>query len=320
MAVPVVTTTPATGVSEDAATSGGVLVDDTGEEVTAYGVCWNTTGSPTIADDHTDEAGWKAGHDTHPELFEVVPNATITSGAQGSPTVYTYKRFVRSGATPVVYLQSESSGSQKHDIDFVNCIFDCDYGTYQNTHSPFTINDRDGWTHRIRFFNCWFKGYFDGNGYSLHQMSFECTGRANYSTSTYTRGTTYTGIEMYDCVFDAAGAEGCSFDDYYNGVYGQTQDQGIIVERCVVRGAGNKLNPSYDQGFELNGNRGVTVRQLKVYRTRGTMLNFTGPGVGEDSNWLFEGIVADYTATSATVRTTRSTRIANGWVTATATL
>lgn len=52
---PTVTTTAISDITATTATGGGTITDDGGAEVTAYGVCWNTTGTPTTADSHTHD-------------------------------------------------------------------------------------------------------------------------------------------------------------------------------------------------------------------------------------------------------------------------
>ena len=47
---PTITTIPATSVLDTSATTGGVISSDGGSPVTARGICWNTTGSPTLSD------------------------------------------------------------------------------------------------------------------------------------------------------------------------------------------------------------------------------------------------------------------------------
>jgi len=49
-----ITTTAITDIKQTTATSGGILPVDGGETITACGVCWNTTGSPTISDSKTN--------------------------------------------------------------------------------------------------------------------------------------------------------------------------------------------------------------------------------------------------------------------------
>lgn len=52
---PTVTTGDISGVTSDAASAGGNVTDDGGDTVTARGVCWNTTGTPTVADNKTTD-------------------------------------------------------------------------------------------------------------------------------------------------------------------------------------------------------------------------------------------------------------------------
>ncbi len=57
-APPTVTTTEASSITSTSAASGGNVTDDGGAEVTARGVCWNTTGNPDTSDHKTtDGAG-----------------------------------------------------------------------------------------------------------------------------------------------------------------------------------------------------------------------------------------------------------------------
>ncbi|MBS1529078.1 MAG: hypothetical protein JSU01_02120, partial [Bacteroidetes bacterium] len=52
---PVLTTTAISGATATTATSGGNITSDGGSSVTARGVCWNTTGSPTTSDSKTTD-------------------------------------------------------------------------------------------------------------------------------------------------------------------------------------------------------------------------------------------------------------------------
>lgn len=52
---PAVITADVTDVTRVTATGGGSVTDDGGSTVTAHGVCWNTTGSPTLADQATND-------------------------------------------------------------------------------------------------------------------------------------------------------------------------------------------------------------------------------------------------------------------------
>ena len=53
--IPIVTTTAVSNITTTTATSGGNVLLQGGENVTAKGVCWNTTGNPTITDLHTTD-------------------------------------------------------------------------------------------------------------------------------------------------------------------------------------------------------------------------------------------------------------------------
>jgi uncharacterized protein (TIGR02145 family) len=52
---PIITTTAISNISYTSATSGGNITSDGGASVTARGVCWNTTGIPTITDNKTSD-------------------------------------------------------------------------------------------------------------------------------------------------------------------------------------------------------------------------------------------------------------------------
>ena len=53
--VPTVSTVAATNISNTTATSGRLFVADGGSNIAMSGVCWNTSGNPTISDSHTND-------------------------------------------------------------------------------------------------------------------------------------------------------------------------------------------------------------------------------------------------------------------------
>jgi uncharacterized protein (TIGR02145 family) len=59
VALPTLTTTSLKSLSMTSAASGGYITNDGGIPVTARGVCWNTTGSPTIVDSFTSNGEGK---------------------------------------------------------------------------------------------------------------------------------------------------------------------------------------------------------------------------------------------------------------------
>jgi len=55
--VPTVTTQAVTDIGPNSATGNGTITDNGGEACTKRGVCWNTTGTPTTADNKSEESG-----------------------------------------------------------------------------------------------------------------------------------------------------------------------------------------------------------------------------------------------------------------------
>jgi hypothetical protein len=93
---PTVTTAAITGVTYNGASGGGNVTTDGGAAVSAHGVCWNTTGSPTIADSKTtDGSGTGAftstlGSLTAGTLYHVRAYATNSVGtAYGNEVTFT---------------------------------------------------------------------------------------------------------------------------------------------------------------------------------------------------------------------------------------
>lgn len=224
--------------------------------------------------------------------YTLTPNFSPVSGTSANRRTYSNLRFVRSSTTsPVVQLGG------KQYIDFHNCIFDANYGGYQCLNNVCTINDRNGTTYHIRFYDCTFKSYIDpSTGYSKSKMSFECTGRAPLSGS-YT--STYHHIEHYRSVFYPGGYEACSFDDVFNKNGYGVLNQEIYLEDCVFGGGGNTMvylygdsSLKYGQNFELNGNYGATVIRGRFQRTRSSIYNLQGPA--GDCDWYFEDCTASF--------------------------
>ena len=53
LSLPIVTTTPATNITQNSATTGGNVTSEGGTTVTARGVCWGTSSNPSISGNHT---------------------------------------------------------------------------------------------------------------------------------------------------------------------------------------------------------------------------------------------------------------------------
>ena len=71
---PALATTSITSITPNTAQSGGYDLDYRGSPVTEKGICWNTSGSPTIDDIHTNDGG---GSNLYPSyLNNLIPNTT----------------------------------------------------------------------------------------------------------------------------------------------------------------------------------------------------------------------------------------------------
>ena len=72
--IPEVSTAEVTSVTATTATCGGTVTTDGGLAITARGVCWSTSSTPTIADSHTTD-GTGTGNFSS-TLTGLTPNAT----------------------------------------------------------------------------------------------------------------------------------------------------------------------------------------------------------------------------------------------------
>ena len=284
MAVPTVSTASITNIADTTAQGGGQITDDGGLALTAYGVCWNTTGTPTIADAHTDDLGWSPSDgDSQPGLFTLVTNPTFTNGSSGSWTTYSYKRFVRGSTSQAII---DLTGANRSYILFDHCIIVAGYASYLNSWNCASINHTATYkANHIYFQDCLFLGnYESGTGYSLNRMGFECTGRPAPTGAS----DIYQDIGLIRCVFQPMGNEAISFD-------GPEMTTSSFVQDVVILGSGNNPSTSapfdFGQGFEINGPLGFTVTNLTVHPGRDSGLNLGGAdATAADCGWTFTGL------------------------------
>ena len=72
--IPIVITTRADSISYTSAKCGGSILSDGGADLTGHGVCWNTTGNPTIQNDKIELTDTSVSYGCF--LTELVPNTT----------------------------------------------------------------------------------------------------------------------------------------------------------------------------------------------------------------------------------------------------
>jgi hypothetical protein len=119
--IPTVTTAAVTSLNQPSAISGGKVTSTGGAAVTARGVCWSTSSSPTISGAHTTDGSG---------------NGTFTSSITGlSPNTIYYLRAYATNSVGTAY------GNQL---------------TFSTTNETGTVSDRDGNTYvTVRIGNQW---------------------------------------------------------------------------------------------------------------------------------------------------------------------
>ena len=124
-AISTLTTTAATTITSNSASSGGDISLDGGATVTARGVCWNTTGTPTIADSTTTD-GSGAGSFTSTltglnpvTTYYVRAYATNSAGtAYGNEFFFTTEAAIPTLTTTAAATITSTSASSGGDISF----------------------------------------------------------------------------------------------------------------------------------------------------------------------------------------------------------
>ena len=121
--VPTISTTAISSISYTTASSGGSITDSGGAAITARGICWNTSGTPTISNSHTSD-GTSTGTFTSSltgltagTLYYVCAYATNSAGtAYGSAVSFTTTSIViptlsTTAISSISYTTAASGGS-----------------------------------------------------------------------------------------------------------------------------------------------------------------------------------------------------------------
>jgi len=132
--VPTVSTTSVSKILNTSAQSGGNVTDWGGDTVTVKGVCWNSTGNPTISDTNTQDGNDIGSYIS--ALRPLTPNSTYyvrayatNSAGTGYGTIDT---FMTQQTSPTVYkvVAKDGSGDYTSVQDAFNAVPDNYTGTY----------------------------------------------------------------------------------------------------------------------------------------------------------------------------------------------
>ena len=85
--LPVITTTAASSITSTSVISGGNITFDGNDPITSRGICWNTTGNPTIADSKTTDGSGKGIFSS--SISELTPGTTYYICAYATNSVGT---------------------------------------------------------------------------------------------------------------------------------------------------------------------------------------------------------------------------------------
>ncbi len=173
------------------------------------------------------------------------------------------------GGPPAISFTNSSASR----ITFRGCVIDAGRGAVANA---VTVGEYSGGA-TVRHYEdiVWEDCHFLGST----RMTVEITHRATSST-----GKGYRNISFLRCVFEPSDSQVISYDAVPVGTLGIVSGYSR-VEGCVIKGAGANPSMSWPHGLEINGPRGMVVKDNTFYACRGSALNFHG-SQGDDARPL----------------------------------
>ena len=170
------------------------------------------------------------------------------------------------GPTAIAFI-----GNVVRDVTFRKCVIDPNRASVGNAVALLEHGDSSGHYEDIVWEDCHFLG--------STRMTVEILHRATSST-----GKGYRNISFLRCVFEPSDSQVISYDAVPVGTLGIVSGYSR-VEGCVIKGAGANPSMSWPHGLEINGPRGMVVKDNTFYACRGSALNFHG-SQGDDARPL----------------------------------
>ncbi|MEA3287577.1 MAG: hypothetical protein U9Q77_09420, partial [Candidatus Marinimicrobia bacterium] len=230
-ATAVYTMIPAT--SSQSTGSGGGFVR-TGSSITAHGLCWNTSSSPTISNSKTTDGSTTGNftssmtnlqsHSTYYIRAYVTDGGTSYYGEEYTiyPTHTVTEPTTNAGVYQIASLEnlgwiSEDESRWSYDYAQTTDIDASATSTWYNAEGFLPLGK----------LSTKFTGTYDGNGYSITSLTFDRGSTKYQGLFGYTDGATLTDIHIIDVGIDG--------DDYCGGLVGKASNS-TAISGCIVEG------------------------------------------------------------------------------------
>lgn len=255
---PIVSTVGVTGKTRTSARIKGNITDPGVGNVTSYGVCWDTTGSPTISDNHTDEGSVSSTGEFTSQLSGLIPSKTYIVRAYAANSVgVSYGSEIKVATVPGYGTQSDPYQiSTLADLAWVSDNY-YTWGSYFIQMADINAGDTRYWDPQdldgdpstpVTFtgFQWWgytgvkFTGSYDGKDHVIDSLNIDIPTGDMVGLFGFTLGATIKNLGLTNVNISAASEVG--------GLVGRAAGQ-TNIENCYVTGRVKMDITQFDQGL-----------------------------------------------------------------------